>query len=87
MPGDFVSWHFSFQGKGIMRNNIEAFIESKYPGMAYDLFAQVSPEHDEDFARVEVDVTEGEDFFMIVRSEEHTSELSHSQQSRMPSSA
>lgn len=54
-------------GEGAVEAQIKKLVEAKYPGMIYDLFVQVTPDHGEDFARVEVDLPGGEEVFMIVR--------------------
>lgn len=43
------------------------YAKAKFPGCAVDTFSQITKDHEEDFARVEVDLPDGQEFFRIVR--------------------
>jgi hypothetical protein len=50
-----------------VEEEIEAIMAKKFPGCPVDYFAEVTDDHSEDFARVEADLPEGKEFFLIVR--------------------
>lgn len=56
-------------------DDIKTLIQKTFPdNLAIDLFVQVTTDHEEDFARVEVDLPEGKEFFMIARGRFETEE-------------
>ena len=59
-------------------DDIKALIHKTFPNkLAVDLFVQVTPNHEEDFARVEVDLPEGKEFFLITRGHFETAEAAY----------
>ena len=54
---------------------IKTLIQKTLPdNLAVDLFVQVTPDHGEDFARVEADLPDGKEFFLIARGNFETEE-------------